>query len=117
MLINEGDSGTDRDGERIFSVEVTQKVPVWLKLTAVDTPGHGSMPNATSSVTRIVDALNILRTTPFPARIIPAVDAMFSSMSQNMSGDWADAYADMASAIEQPGFLENFRPSHLFNMH
>ena len=40
LLINEGDSGTDRDGERIFSVEVTQKVPVWLKLTAVDTPGH-----------------------------------------------------------------------------
>jgi acetylornithine deacetylase/succinyl-diaminopimelate desuccinylase-like protein len=105
LLINEGDSGTDRDGERIFSVEVTQKVPVWLKLTAVDTPGHGSMPNATSSVTRIVDALNILRTNPFPARIIPSVDAMFSAMGQNMSGEWADAYADMASAVKQPGFL------------
>jgi acetylornithine deacetylase/succinyl-diaminopimelate desuccinylase-like protein len=105
LLINEGDSGTDRDGERIFSVEVTQKVPVWLRLTAVDTPGHGSMPNATSSVTRIVDALNKLRTNPFPARIIPSVDAMFSAMGQNMSGEWADAYADMASAIRQPGFL------------
>ena len=109
LLINEGDSGTDRDGERIFSVEVTQKVPVWLKLTAVDTPGHGSMPNATSSVTRIVDAMNILRTNPFPARIIPPVDAMFSAMGQNMSGEWADAYADMASAIEQPGFLERLQ--------
>lgn len=109
LLINEGDSGTDRDGERIFSVEVTQKVPVWLKLTAVDTPGHGSMPNATSSVTRIVDALNIIRTNPFPARIIPPVDAMFSAMGQNMSGEWGDAYADMASAIEQPGFLEKLQ--------
>jgi len=109
LLINEGDSGTDRDGERIFSVEVTQKVPVWLKLTAVDTPGHGSMPNATSSVTRIVDALNILRTKPFPARIIPAVDAMFSAMGQNMSGEWADAYADMTSAIKAPGFLEKLQ--------
>ena len=109
LLINEGDSGTDRDGERIFSVEVTQKVPVWLKLTAVDTPGHGSMPNATSSVTRIVDALNILRTNPFPARIIPSVDAMFSAMGQNMSGEWADAYADMATAIEEPGFLEKLQ--------
>lgn len=109
LLINEGDSGTDRDGERIFSVEVTQKVPVWLKFTAVDTPGHGSMPNATSSVTRIVDALKLLQANPFPARIIPAVDAMFLAMSQNMSGDWADAYADMASAIEQPGFLEKLQ--------
>ncbi len=109
LLINEGDSGTDRDEERIFSVEVTQKVPVWLKLTAVDTPGHGSMPNATSSVTRIVDALNILRTNPFPARIIPSVDAMFLAMGQNMSGEWADAYADMTSAIEEPGFLEKLQ--------
>jgi acetylornithine deacetylase/succinyl-diaminopimelate desuccinylase-like protein len=114
LLINEGDSGTDRDGERIFSVEVTQKVPVWLKLTAVDTPGHGSMPNATSSVTRIVDALNILRTNPFPARIIPSVDAMFSAMGQNMSGEWADAYADMATAIEQPGFLQKLQASSPF---
>ena len=30
---------------------------------------------------------------------------MFSAMGQNMSGEWADAYADMASAIKQPGFL------------
>ena len=67
------------------------------------------MPNATSSVTRIVDALQRLRTHPFPARIIPAVDAMFSAMSQNMSGEWSDAYADMASAIEQPGFLEKLQ--------
>ena len=59
LLINEGGNGEISErGEVVFSVEVTQKVPVWLRLTAVDTPGHGSMPNPTSSVTRIVDALN-----------------------------------------------------------
>ena len=68
---------TERDGQITFSVEVTQKVPVWIRLTAVDTPGHGSMPNPTSSVTRIVEALNRLREHAFPARIIPPVDAMF----------------------------------------
>lgn len=114
MLINEGDNGYDLDGVRIFNVEVTQKVPVWLRLTAVDEPGHGSMPNATSSVTRIVEAMNRLRENPFPARIIPPVDAMFASMAQNMSDEWADAYADMATAVRKPGFLDELRERSTF---
>ena len=116
LLINEGDSGIDRDGERIFSVEVTQKVPVWLRLTAVDMPGPGSMPNATSSVTRIVEALNRLRENAFPARIVPAVDAMFLGMGKNMTGEWAEAYADMATAIKQPGFLEKLQAHSPYSM-
>jgi acetylornithine deacetylase/succinyl-diaminopimelate desuccinylase-like protein len=113
ILLNEGDGGTERDGQVTFSVEVTQKVPVWLRLTAVDTPGHGSMPNPTSSVTRIVEALNRLREHRFPARIIPPVDAMFKGMAENMASDadneWITAYADMDNAIRQPGFLERLQ--------
>jgi acetylornithine deacetylase/succinyl-diaminopimelate desuccinylase-like protein len=114
LLINEGDNGFDVDGERIFSVEVTQKVPVWLRLTATDTPGHGSTPNATSSVTRIVDALNRLRENPFPARIIPPVSAYFAALGQNMTGEWVDAFADMATAVRQPGFLEKLQQRSAF---
>ena len=114
ILINEGDGGTERDGQITFSVEVTQKVPVWLRLTAVDTPGHGSMPNPNSSVTRIVDALNRLREHRFPARIIPPVDAMFRGMAENMTGEWAAAYADMAGAIGQPGFLDRLQAQSPF---
>jgi len=109
MLINEGGRGEDSESERVFSIEVTQKVPVWLRLTAVDTPGHGSMPNARSSVTRIVEALNLIRENPFPPRIVPAVDAMFQSMAETMEGEWGDAYRNMAGAIREPGFLEELQ--------
>src|SRR5690606_33597444 len=110
ILINEGDGGVERDGTISFGVEVTQKVPVWLRLKAVDTPGHGSMPRATSSVTRIVEALNRIREHAFPARIIPPVDAMFKGLAADIARDgenaeWARAYADMAGAIGQEGFL------------
>lgn len=106
LLINEGGAGSLTENEIVFGVEVTQKVPVWLRLTAVDTPGHGSSPRTTSSVTRIVDALNRLRENPFPAHIIPAVDTYFSGLSQGMNDEWAEAYADMASAIQDPNFLQ-----------
>ncbi len=109
LLINEGGGGADNAMGRVFKVEVTQKVPVWLRLTAVDTPGHGSMPNATSSVTRIVDALSILRANPFPPRIVPAVDAMFQTLSESASAEWEEAYSNMANAVKKPGFLENLQ--------
>ena len=109
ILLNEGDGGTERDGRITFSVEVTQKVPVWLRLTSVDTPGHGSMPNPTSSVTRIVEALNRLRQHQFPARIIEPVDAMFKGLAENLEGEWATAYRDMSRSIEEPGFLDRLQ--------
>ena len=114
LLINEGGSGTDTDKERVFSVEVTQKVPVWLRLTAVDKPGHGSMPNATSSVTRIVDALSIIKANPSPPRIVPAVDAMFQSLAQSAAPEWADAYANMPAAVKEPGFLSKLQEHSAF---
>lgn len=104
LLLNEGGSGEQTEKEILFSVEVTQKVPVWLRLTAVDTPGHGSMPNATSSVTRIVDALTVLRNNPFPPRIVPAVDKMFESLAESAAPQWADAYANIEGAMREPGF-------------
>ncbi|MEC7860931.1 MAG: M20/M25/M40 family metallo-hydrolase [Pseudomonadota bacterium] len=109
LLINEGGSGESNDKETIFSVEVTQKVPVWLRLTTIDTPGHGSMPNASSSVTKMIGALNTLKNHSFEARIIPPVDAVFSSMSLSADEEWEEAYADMSLAIKEPGFLEKLQ--------
>jgi acetylornithine deacetylase/succinyl-diaminopimelate desuccinylase-like protein len=109
LLINEGGGGIERDGQVTFNVEVTQKVPVWLHLTAVDKPGHGSRPNTTSSVTRIVDALNRLRENPFPPRIIPAVQTMFSGLAASSSDEWAAAYSDISNAVQDPEFLRKFQ--------
>jgi len=114
-LINEGGGGSRTNNQVVFGVEVTQKVPVWLRLTAIDTPGHGSSPRTTSSVTRIVYALNTLMENPFPPRIIPQVASYFSGLSFTMDSPWAEAYADISSAIREPGFLQafqNIRPGH-----
>jgi acetylornithine deacetylase/succinyl-diaminopimelate desuccinylase-like protein len=109
LLINEGGAGSRLGDRVVFGVEVTQKVPVWLHLTAVDTPGHGSSPRTTSAVTRIVEALNIIRENPFPPRIIPPVEAYFAGLSLSMDDEWADAYANIASAIREPGFMQEFQ--------
>jgi acetylornithine deacetylase/succinyl-diaminopimelate desuccinylase-like protein len=115
VLLNEGGGSSRKENEIVFDVEVTQKVPVWLRLTAVDVPGHGSAPRSTSSMTRIVRALNTLLDNPFPARMIPPVQEYFEGLSVAMSGEWGDAYANMPVAIQRPGFLSSLQersPGH-----
>ncbi len=115
FVINEGGSGQIIDGEKVFAIEITQKVPVWLRFTAVDTPGHGSSPRTTSSVSRIVHALNLVRENPFPPRIIPSVDAYFKSLSLKMDGKQAKAFANMKRYITSKRFqaeLQESSPSY-----
>ena len=116
VLLNEGGGGSrSEDGNVVFGVEVTQKVPVWLRLNAIDTPGHGSSPRTTSSVTRIVQALNILLENPFPPRIIGPVAEYFGELSVDMDEEWGPAYANISEAIRDPNFLQKLheaRPGH-----
>ena len=115
ILLNEGGGGSRVGQSVVFSVEVTQKVPVWLRLYAIDQPGHGSSPRTTSSVTRIVQALNTLLENPFPPRIIGPVNEYFGALSMDMDEEWASSYADIQSAINDPSFvakLHDARPAH-----
>ena len=115
ILLNEGGGGSRVGQNVVFSVEVTQKVPVWLRLYAIDRPGHGSSPRTTSSVTRIVQALNTMLENPFPPRIIGPVNDYFSALSVDMDEEWAGSYANIQSAINDPNFvakLHDARPGH-----
>ena len=116
ILLNEGGGGSrNEEGDVVFGIEVTQKVPVWLRLNAIDTPGHGSSPRTTSSVTRIVQALNILLENPFPPRIIGPVAEYFSELSIDMDEEWGPAYADINAAIRDSAFVQKLhssRPGH-----
>ncbi|MEC7368445.1 MAG: M20/M25/M40 family metallo-hydrolase [Pseudomonadota bacterium] len=109
LLINEGGSGYRENEDIIFGVEVTQKVPVWFRLTSVDTPGHGSSPRPTSSVTRIIDALHAIKENPFPARIIPEVEQVFHEAAKSMQGDLAKAFADIRNSIKETHFLNELQ--------
>ncbi|WP_279246238.1 M20/M25/M40 family metallo-hydrolase [Candidatus Litorirhabdus singularis] len=109
LLLNEGGGGSRSGDQVVFGVEVTQKVPVWLRLTAEGTPGHGSSPRSTSAVDSLIGALTRLQGNPFPARIIAPVDAMFKSMALDAPAEQAAVFTDMRSAIKQPGYLQQLQ--------
>jgi acetylornithine deacetylase/succinyl-diaminopimelate desuccinylase-like protein len=105
FLLNEGGDGSvDPAGRQQFGVEVTQKVPLWLKLVATGNPGHGSSPQVSTAVTRLIRALERLRTYEFTPRIVPAVDAYFKGIAPN-AGPWQAAFSDMAKAVQDRNTL------------
>jgi len=104
-LLNEGGGGDEMEGRVEFGIEVTQKVPLWLRLVATGEPGHGSTPRVTSSVNRIVRALYNIQNHSFEPRIIPAVDTYFKGIAANASETWQTRFADMRTAILDPEVL------------
>jgi acetylornithine deacetylase/succinyl-diaminopimelate desuccinylase-like protein len=114
FLLNEGGGGSESGGRRIFEVEVTQKVPVWLRLTSKGEPGHGSLPHVTSSVTQLVRALDNLRRHTFEPHIVPAVDSYFKARAKAGMGPFADRLADITAASRDPQFMLSLQRENPF---
>ncbi len=105
MVLNEGGSGSVDDGRQEFGIEVTQKVPFWLKVVSTGRPGHGSSPPVASAVNRLIRAMDNLQNYEFAPRIVPAVDAYFKALSRNAAPEWKDAFQDMAKAVQDRNTL------------
>ncbi len=105
-VLNEGGVSAVVDGEVQVAVEVTQKVPYWLRLTSFGRPGHGSRPREATAVTRLVAALDRLQGHEFEARIVPAVDVYFRGLAPSMPPAWRSRYAAMDAALREPGVPE-----------
>ena len=108
-VLNEGGEGRVRGGRTLFSVEVTQKVRYWLRLTSRGEPGHGSTPRPESAVTALIAALERLRLHQFEARIVPAVDAYFKGIAPVAGPKWRERFADIATAVRAPGVVAEFQ--------
>lgn len=105
MVLNEGGEGSIQDGKRQFSIEVTQKVPFWIRLVATGEPGHGSTPHAESAVSRLVQALSRIHEHQFTPRITSAVDTYFKALAPHVESPWREAFQDMTTAVQDPLFM------------
>lgn len=108
-LLNEGGGGTVVDGSVEFSVEVTQKVPYWLRLSATGEAGHGSRPSNSYASLELIAALERLRLHEFEPRIIPIVDTYFKGIADYHPEPWRSRFKDLASVINNPGILRELQ--------
>ncbi len=105
FVLNEGGGGVLYGDDTLFVVEVTQKVPVWLRVKASGRSGHGAVPRAETAVTRVVRAGHRIATSPFAPRVIEPVAAMFAGIAPYQPMHLREHYANIRSAVQDPEFL------------
>jgi acetylornithine deacetylase/succinyl-diaminopimelate desuccinylase-like protein len=106
-LLNEGGAIRGLTGNRkVYIVSVTEKTPLWLKLTASGQAGHASDPPPETAVTRLVRALDKLSDYKTPIHVVGPVQDYFHAMAELDHGP--AQLLDLAGALKDPEFLKTF---------
>ncbi len=84
-VLNEGGyNETIVDKVAFWGIEVGQKVPLWLRVTAKGPAGHSaSPPDNGGSVAGLVRALAAIEAIPTPYRLVPSVDRYFKALARS----------------------------------
>jgi acetylornithine deacetylase/succinyl-diaminopimelate desuccinylase-like protein len=95
-------------GRVVYAVELAQKAPLWLRVTAHGHSGHGSSPAANTATTVLVRALARLADHPFPIEVLPEVAAVYRARAEAMPEPQRSRYRDLRAALDDAGFREQF---------
>ena len=81
VLTEGGDNLIDGNTVKLVGVDVAEKAPFWLRLTATGLPGHGSRPVADSATNRLIRAMNRILDWETPVKLLPAVEQFFKDIA------------------------------------
>ena len=109
LVLNEGGSGRMVGGTPVYGVEVTQKIPLWIRVTARGTPGHGSSPRVDTAPERLVRALNRLVEHRFEPRLHPVVAASMEATADLQSGALRPIYRQPGRLVREPELLRRLQ--------
>jgi acetylornithine deacetylase/succinyl-diaminopimelate desuccinylase-like protein len=114
FLLTEGGGIRMHNGQRSYNIDIAEKAPCWIQLEAKGPAGHGSMPLPETAVTRLIRALEKIRTHETEVRVTPAVQAYFSALAEREEPAKAEQYRNLEQALVDPGFLKEFtrNPAH-----
>ena len=107
-LLNEGGGihALSDNTRKVYVVSVTEKTPLWLKLTASGPAGHASDPPAETAVTRLVRALDKLSEYKTPIHVIGPVQDYYHTMAELDHGP--RQLLDLGAALKDPDFIKTF---------
>ena len=108
-VLNEGGKGDVRDGKITFGIEVTQKLPLWLKIGANGEPGHGAIPHSDSASQRLIRALAKLEQFEFPAQLLPGVKTYLNKLAGDFSPPWDKRLSNVEALIKSPQQMAELR--------
>jgi acetylornithine deacetylase/succinyl-diaminopimelate desuccinylase-like protein len=106
-VLTEGGDNLLADGQvKFIGVDVAEKAPFWLQLTATGLPGHGSRPIADSAPNRLVRAMTNIINYETPIRVLPAVEKFFKDIAPLQSEPWRTKFTNISESLRDPAFAK-----------
>lgn len=105
LLTEGGDTLRDATGRVNFvGVDVAEKAPYWLHLSAQGVPGHGSRPIAASAPNRLVRALARVIAWQPPIRLLPQVEEFFHAVARQQPASRREQFLHIRASLRDPAF-------------
>jgi acetylornithine deacetylase/succinyl-diaminopimelate desuccinylase-like protein len=106
LLTEGGDNLREGAEVRFVGVDVAEKAPFWLQLTATGQPGHGSRPIADSAPNRLVRAMTKIVNYEPPLKLLPAVEKFFQDVAPLQREPWRTKFANLRESLKDPVFAK-----------
>jgi acetylornithine deacetylase/succinyl-diaminopimelate desuccinylase-like protein len=115
LLTEGGDNLLENGSVKIVGVDVAEKAPFWLRLTATGLPGHGSRPVADSAANRLVRAMNRIIDWETPIKLLPAVEQFFKDIAPLQPEPMRSRFANIAESLKDPNFAKTLSSQREYN--
>jgi acetylornithine deacetylase/succinyl-diaminopimelate desuccinylase-like protein len=104
-FISMGDNGK----ARYYGASPAEKTPLWLKLTATGTPGHGSSPRPDSAVLKLVEALHRIAAYQTTLSVDPVAQQFFTDIADlDPVPAKREKLKNLRESLRDPAFAADF---------
>lgn len=115
LLTEGGDNLLEGGSVKIVGVDVAEKAPLWLRLTATGLPGHGSRPVADSATNRLIRATNRILDWETPIKLSPAVEQYFKDVAPLQPEPLRTRFAHIRESLKDAAFAKSLTSQREFN--
>lgn len=115
-LITEGGANIIHPGDgTIYSIDVAEKAPYWIRLTATGRGGHGSIPIADSAPNVLAGAMIRVVNWQTPIRLLPSVEEFFHQIATTQNEPRASQFRHIRQSLKNPVFVKEITADENFN--
>ncbi|MGH9967401.1 MAG: M20/M25/M40 family metallo-hydrolase [Pyrinomonadaceae bacterium] len=106
-LLTEGGDNLLADGQvKYVGIDVAEKAPFWLQLTAKGQPGHGSRPISDSAPNQLVRAMSRVVAYNPPIKLLPAVEKFFKDIAPLQPEPLRSKFVAIRESLKDPVFVQ-----------
>ncbi len=115
LITEGGDNLLEGNQVRYVGVDVAEKAPYWLQLTATGQPGHGSRPIADSAANRLIRAMSRIVDWQTPVKLLPAVEKFFKDVAPLQPEPLRSKFANITASLKDPAFVNEITSQRDYN--